>query len=138
MDRRQNEKKFISSVFYPLSILYLWCNIFAKKKQSQLLVSILNNYSIYKLFRITNTQTHAHTRSQTHRSTYLWFILNAGRGNEYFQSPWSEKGNPFSFLPPTFLESFSYSSFHFLMQSSLPDLYNVKVIIFYNLFLVKL
>lgn len=81
MDRRQNEKKFISSVFYPLSILYFWCDIFAKKKQSQLLFSILNNYNIYKLFRITNTQTHTH--SQTHASTYIlisglyWMLVKA-------------------------------------------------------------
>lgn len=139
MDRRQNEKKiYFLSVLSTVNTVSLMQYICKEKtisafsfhfKQLQYLQAVQNN---------KHSDTRTHTRSQTHRSTYLWFILNAGRGNEYFQSPWSEKGNPFSFLPPTFLESFSYSSFHFLMQSSLPDLYNVKVIIFYNLFLVKL
>ena len=112
MDRRQNEKKFISSVFYPLSILYLWCNIFAKKKQSQLLVSILNIYSIYKLFRITNTQTRTHTHTLTDTReyiySYLWFILNAGRGKWILSEPMIRKGKPI-LLPPTYLPGIIFS-----------------------------
>lgn len=78
-----------------------WCNIFAKK-QSRLLFSILNNYNIYKLFRITNTQN---TYSQRHAWVhvfFLWFILNAGKGDENFSEPMIRKGKPI-FLPHTYL-----------------------------------
>lgn len=109
-----------------------------RKKQSQLLFSILNNYSIYKLFRITNTQTHTH--SQTHASTYilsdLGFILSAGGGNESCQSPWSER-EPVS-LPHTYLPG--------IMTSVLPSISWCRAhcqtylhgVSFYNLFLFKL
>lgn len=79
------KKKFISSVFYPLSILYLWCNIFAKKKtisafifhfkQLEYLQAVQNN-------KHSDTHTHTLTDTLEYIYSYLWFILNAGRGNE--------------------------------------------------------
>lgn len=52
-----------------------------KKKQSQLLFSILNNYSIYKLENNKHSDTHTHRHTRVHTPLSL-FILNAGRGSE--------------------------------------------------------
>lgn len=105
---KMKKKIYFLSVLSTVNTVFLMQYICKeKKKQSQLLFSILNNYNIYKLFRITNTQTHTHTHRHTQVHIFFLisgFILSAGRGNESFQSPWSEKGNPFSFLTPTFLE----------------------------------
>lgn len=135
MDRRQNEKKFISTVFYPLSILYFWCNIFAKKKkQSQLLFSILNNYNIYKLFRITNTQTHTH--SQTHASTCIlisglyWMLvkaMNAFRAHDQKRETHFPSSHRSSWTTVSLLPSISSCRAHC-----------IGLISFYNLFLLKL
>lgn len=59
------------------------------QKTSQLLFSILNNYSIYKLFTITLTRTLIDTRMDTY--PYLWCILNAGKGND-LSEPTRRKG----------------------------------------------
>lgn len=107
MDRRQNENKiYFLSVISTANTVFLMQYICKEKKQSQLLYSILNNYNIYKLFRITNTQTH--TPGDTRRYIYSfsglhWMLVEAMKT---FQSPWSEKGNPFSFLTPTLLGPF--------------------------------
>lgn len=76
---KMKKKIYFLSVLSTVNTVFLMQYICKekKKKQSQLLFSILNNYNIYKLFRITNTQTHTH--SQTHASTYilsyLWFYI---------------------------------------------------------------
>lgn len=122
------EKKFISSVFYPLSILYFWCNIFAKKKiQSQLLFSILNNCNIYKLFRITNTHTHTltHTHTWVHFSSRV--MLDAGRGNEPSEPAIRQNRPCLPRVTPSCLPPLP-------QQSALPGLYRVKVISFYHYF----
>lgn len=105
-----------------------------RKKQSQLLFSILNNYNIYKLFRITNTQTHTHSR--THASTYIltsglyWMLvkaMNAFRAHDqkretHFPSSHRSSWTTFSILP-----SISSCRAHYIELTS-----------FYNLFLLKL
>lgn len=80
-------KKFISC-FYPLSILYFFL-INICQKTSQLLFSILNNYSIYKLFTVTLTHTLTDTRMDTY--PYLWCIVDAGKGND-LSEPMRRKG----------------------------------------------
>lgn len=84
-DRRQNEKKnlfpqcFVHCQYCIFDAIYL-------EKKSQLLFSILNNYNIYKLFRITNSQTHTHT----HRHTQVHIFLSL-----VYTECWLEAMNPF-------------------------------------------
>lgn len=95
------KKFYFLSVLSTVNTVLLMQCICKEKKQSQLLFSILNNYSIYKLFRITNTQTHTLTDTLKYRYPYLWFIPNAGRGNESSQSRDQEREThfPSSHLP---------------------------------------
>lgn len=75
MDRRQNEKKiYFLSVFIHRQYCIFDAIYLQRKKQSQLLFSILNNYNIYKLFRITNIQTHTHTHGPTRVHIFLSLV----------------------------------------------------------------
>lgn len=123
---------FIHCQYCTFDAIYL-----QRKKQSQLLFSIFDNYSIYKLFRVTNIQTHTH--SQTHTSTCIlisglyWMLvkaMNTFRAHDqkretHFPCSHTPSGITFGILP-----SISSCRAH--------SLYRVKVISFYNLFWLKL
>lgn len=93
-------KKNLFPVFLSMvNTVFFLINIF--QKISQLLFSILNNYSIYKLFTVI------HTLMDTRKDTYpyLWCILNAGKDNDLSEST-IRKGKPLSFHRPTHPQPF--------------------------------
>lgn len=74
---KMKKKIYFLSVLSTVNTVFLMQYICKekKKKQLQLLFSILNNYNIYKLFRITNTQTHTLTDTRKYIYSFLSLVL---------------------------------------------------------------